>query len=112
MRSTRSTPTGRANRQNRQESELYDYSTEDGRMELTNSAGQSALEESMRSGLEHAIATELRAPLPPGLDAAQRRGFVDYFNVAKQDAQLAAKHRKSRTERDIGPVDKLEGPEA
>jgi arylsulfatase A-like enzyme len=95
-----------------QESELYDYSSEDGRLELSNGAGQSALEESMRAGLEHAIATELHAPLPPGLDAAQRRGFADYFSVAKQDAQLAAKHRKTRTERDIGPVDKLEGPEA
>jgi arylsulfatase A-like enzyme len=95
-----------------QESELYDYSSEGGRLELDNSAGRSTVEEAMRAELEHAIASELRAPLPPGLDAAQRRGFADYFTVAKQDAQFAAKHRKTRTEKDIGPVDRLEGPEA
>jgi arylsulfatase A-like enzyme len=95
-----------------QESELYDYRSQDGRLELNNGAGQSALEASMHANLEQAVATELHAPLPPGLDAAQRRGFADYFSVARQDAKLATSHRKVRTERDIGPVDRLEGPEA
>ena len=46
------------------ESELYDYRTQAGRLELENSAGRSALEDSLRPQLERAVSEELRAPLP------------------------------------------------
>ncbi len=95
-----------------QERELYDYSDTKGLLELHNSAGESRIEESLHTQLEHAITQELRAPLPIRLAGAQSRGFADYHLTAKRDATSAAGHRKVRSERDLGPIDKLEGPEA
>ena len=54
-----------------------------GRLELHNSAGQSALEEPLRAELERAFRQELRRPLPPHLTAAHARGFADYFSTAR-----------------------------
>jgi arylsulfatase A-like enzyme len=85
-----------------QESELYDYSTHRGRLELHNSAGHSRLEGPLRSQLERAFREELRAPLPHRLDAAHGRGFADYFSTAKHAATNAATQRKAHPERDIG----------
>jgi hypothetical protein len=81
-------------------------------MELSNDAGERPLEESLRADVERAIVQELRAPLPPALRRAQRRGFAHYFITAKHDAKVATAHGKVRSERDLGPIDKLEGPEA
>jgi arylsulfatase A-like enzyme len=66
-----------------QEYELYDYSQPAGRAELLNSAGDgSALEEELWSALEtEALTSELRAPLPSHLSAAQRRGLANYQGI-------------------------------
>jgi len=79
-----------------QQSELYDYRTEGGRLELENSAGRSPLEAELRAELERAVAQELRAPLPNRLRAAQQRGFENYFTTARNDARAAALQRRRR----------------
>jgi arylsulfatase A-like enzyme len=85
-----------------QESELYDYRTHGGRLEVDNSAGGSARESELRAQLERAVADELREPLPARLHKAQQGGFADYFTTAGNDARSAAKRRRRRLET-IGP---------
>jgi arylsulfatase A-like enzyme len=95
-----------------QETELYDYRSHGGRLELENSAGNSPLEASLRGALGGAVARELRAPLPHRLQAAQSRSFADYFSTAKRAAKGAAAMRKRHSERVIGrlhPGDTGEG---
>ena len=92
-----------------QETELYDYSTQAGRLELLNSAGRSPLEDGLRAEFGKAFAEELRAPLPGRLRPAHARGFADYFSTAKNAATSAASRRKLRSEREVGPLD-LRGP--
>jgi arylsulfatase A-like enzyme len=84
------------------EAELYDYSTQEGRLELDNVAGHSALEPQLRHELERALADELREPLPPALNAAHGRGFADYFSTARRSARGAAAARKVRSEKVVG----------
>jgi arylsulfatase A-like enzyme len=84
--------------EHRQESELYDYNSRAGRLELDNRAGHTRLEEALRGKLEDAVAQELREPLPVHLHAAQARGFRDYFTTARHDARAAAEHRRRRAE--------------
>ena len=82
------------------EFELYDYSSPGGRAELENAAGAaSALEEELWVTLEEvAIPTELRAPLPFALHAAQRRGLADYQAVEElQDLKVYARQHSSPT---------------
>jgi hypothetical protein len=81
------------------ERELYDYSTDSGRLELHNSAGASKLEDGLRATLTQAFQQELRAPLPRRLNAAQARGFSDYFGVAKTAANNAAAARERHAEK-------------
>jgi arylsulfatase A-like enzyme len=85
-----------------QESELYDYSTHAGRLELHNSAGNSPLEEALIAQYERAFARELRGPLPARLVEAHARGFADYFSTARTAAASAAARRKVRSEREVG----------
>ncbi|HSZ05454.1 MAG TPA: sulfatase-like hydrolase/transferase [Solirubrobacteraceae bacterium] len=87
-----------------QEVELYDYSTQTGRLELHNSAGQSPLEESLLEQLELAVRRELRGPLPPRLVEAHARGFADYFSTARHAAVTAAARRKRRAEHESEPL--------
>jgi arylsulfatase A-like enzyme len=87
-----------------QEVELYDYTTESGRLELHNSAGQSPLEETLRDEYALAFKQELRGPLPPRLVSAHARGFADYFSTARHAAVSAALRRKRRSEREAGGV--------
>jgi arylsulfatase A-like enzyme len=82
-----------------QEHELYDYATDSGRLELHNSAGESKLEEGLRTIHQQAFEQELRGPLPPRLNAAHAKGFADYFDVAKKVANSAAEVRERRAER-------------
>ncbi len=82
-----------------EDSELYDYSTHRGRLEIDNVAGNSPLEEQLHEALERAYGEELRAPLPARLLAAQERGFDDYLVTATHAATEAAARRKVRTER-------------
>jgi arylsulfatase A-like enzyme len=83
-----------------QETELYDYSTQSGRLELHNSAAESELEEGLRTQYELAFENELREPLPRRLSAAHARGFADYFSSARHAAVTAAARRKRRAERE------------
>jgi arylsulfatase A-like enzyme len=85
-----------------QEVELYDYTTQSGRMELHNSAGHSPLEEELLAEYERAFKQELRGPLPPRLVSAHARGFADYFSTARHASVSAAARRKRRTEREAG----------
>jgi arylsulfatase A-like enzyme len=85
-----------------QEVELYDYSTQTGRLELHNAAGHSPLEEGLRAEYERAFRQELRGPLPPRLVSAHARGFADYFSTARNASVSAAARRKRRTEREEG----------
>jgi arylsulfatase A-like enzyme len=71
-----------------QELELYDYSTEAGRMEMPSEAGRSALQEPLMQLLqEQAIPQELRAPLPSYLGLAQQEGLADYQAVEGYTAE-------------------------
>ncbi len=88
-----------------EETELYDYHTHTGRLELHSSAGHSPREQSLRSELERAFANELRAPLPAHLGAAHGGGFADYFSTARFAATSAAARRKIRSEREVGHID-------
>jgi arylsulfatase A-like enzyme len=85
-----------------EEVELYDYTTQSGRMELHNSAGHSPLEEELLAEYERAFRQELRGPLPPRLVSAHARGFADYFSTARHASVSAAVRRKRRTEREAG----------
>ncbi len=89
-----------------QETELYDYGAQAGRLELHNSAGQSPLEGALIAEYERAFAGELRAPLPGRLNDAHARGFADYFSTAQTAATSAAARRKIRSERAVGPLDR------
>jgi arylsulfatase A-like enzyme len=85
-----------------QETELYDYSTHSGRLEIHNSAGENVIEASLAAKHAEAITSELHAPLPGELAEAHARGFADYFSTAKRAATRAAERRRIRSERTIG----------
>ena len=87
-----------------EESELYDYSTQTGRLELHNSAGESPLEAELRAQHEQAFREELRGPLPPRLTEAHARGFADYFSTARGDAERSTERRKQREEKGETPT--------
>jgi arylsulfatase A-like enzyme len=87
-----------------QETELYDYRTRLGRMEVNNEAGQSAIEAPMRTMLEELYKHELARQLPKRFVHAYRRGLADYFSLATRDARGAAAARLRRAEeQDRGP---------
>ena len=76
-----------------QEHELYDYSTEHGRLELQNLTGLSPIEDKLHHTLEHeVIPHEVRQPLPARLAEVQRRGFADYFNILPGQSASAIRH--------------------
>jgi arylsulfatase A-like enzyme len=84
------------------ETELYDYGTKQGRLELRNDANRSALEAKLSAQMKRAVRDELREPLPKRLKDAQQRGLADYFNTATRAAAKAAERRRERAVRD-GP---------
>ena len=92
-----------------QEAELYDYTTQSGRLELHNSAEHTPLEASMREQLEKAFVHELRRPLPERLQAAHGRGFADYFSTARTAAAKATSRRKEKVESTVGDVAQGQG---
>jgi arylsulfatase A-like enzyme len=92
-----------------EENELYDYSTQTGRLELHNSAGESALEASLRAQMERAFHEELRGPLPGRLTEAHARGFADYFSTARNAAEKATERRKRREEQEDGSTEPIDG---
>ena len=82
------------------ETELYDYSTPAGQMELDNLAGNSDLESKLNARLQRAIREELREPLPTRLYSAHKRGLLDYLNTAGKAALKATERRRERAERE------------
>jgi hypothetical protein len=82
------------------ETELYDYSTPQGRMELRNDAGRSPLEAKLNAQMQRAVRDELREPLPKRLEGAHKRGLADYFNTAAHAASKAAERRRERAEQE------------
>src|ERR1700722_6669364 len=82
------------------ETELYDYGTPEGRMELDNLAGNSALEPKLNAEMQRAIRNELSEPLPTRLYRAHKRGLLDYFNTAGKAALKATERRRERAERE------------
>ncbi|MFR9751228.1 sulfatase-like hydrolase/transferase [Nocardia sp. 004] len=75
-----------------QEFELYDYSTDEGRLELDNQAATgNPLRGKMEPLLENAIRNEIQQPLPAYLKAAQEEGIGDY--IASQTNILAQAER-------------------
>jgi arylsulfatase A-like enzyme len=82
------------------ETELYDYGTPGGQMELDNLAGNSALEPKLNAQMQRAIREELREPLPTRLYRAHKRGLLDYFNTASKAALRATERRRERSERE------------
>ncbi len=71
-----------------QESELYDYTSASGVLELNNIAAQpSALSAQLSTLLnDHVIPNELNAPLPAFLKNAQEEGYADYYTLMKNPA--------------------------
>jgi arylsulfatase A-like enzyme len=71
-----------------QESEFYDYASEEGRLELSNQLRSgSALEEELWETLEgSAVPTELHAPLPASLRPAQLTALEKYFSYEEREA--------------------------
>jgi arylsulfatase A-like enzyme len=96
------------------ETELYDYSTPVGRMELSNEAGHSPLEAGLVAQLKRAVRDELRESLPKRLHAARKRGLSDYFDTAQRAALKAAERRRARAEAEgqIPGAGEGQGPEA
>lgn len=90
----------------RRETELYDYSSSAGRMELRNDAGSSLLEGKLAAELKRAMRDELRAPLPKRFHTAHKRGFADYFDTAQRAVIKAAERRRRRAEAEA----EAEGP--
>ncbi|MGH2912730.1 MAG: sulfatase-like hydrolase/transferase [Solirubrobacteraceae bacterium] len=82
----------------RRETELYDYSSSAGRMELRNDAGSSALEGKLAAELKRAVRDELRSPLPKRFHVAHKRGLADYFDTAQRAVVKAAERRRRRAE--------------
>jgi arylsulfatase A-like enzyme len=74
-----------------QEFELYDHTTERGRMELDNIAGDGPLENTLRDLLTNTvIPRETSAPLPDYLRTAQDQGLADYQSHRNLVAMLGS----------------------
>jgi arylsulfatase A-like enzyme len=82
-----------------QEIELYDQTTVEGRLELSNQAGLSAQEGELRRALEYAIRNELRAPLPAELAGAHEAGMQQYQVLASEERSVSAAYRMNTVER-------------
>ncbi len=95
-----------------QESELYDYGTQSGRLELHNSVENSPLEQSLRKQFDHAFTSELRRPLPKRLELAHGRGFADYFSIARLAAARSTSLRREQVERTVGSLSSERAPHA
>jgi len=84
-----------------QEQELYDYSSVEGRMELSSQGdGGSQLEEDLRQTLEEvAIPDELRAPLPAALEPARHETLGKYYSFEEREAlRVYEEHRPGAEE--------------
>ena len=88
-----------------EESELYDYTTRAGYLELDNGAGRSQLEDQLRASLGQATLEELHAPLPFTLVEAQRRGLAEYHSVASAERRKSTLHRLNAVEKIVREIE-------
>ncbi|WP_327144841.1 sulfatase-like hydrolase/transferase [Nocardia sp. NBC_01327] len=73
-----------------QEFELYDYSTDNGTLELDNQAATAnPLRTTTSQLLDHVIQTEIQQPLPAYLKDAQDQGIADYLDSQRNLATKA-----------------------
>lgn len=90
-----------------QEYEFYDYSSEEGRLELSSQGQPGApLEEELWQTLENdAIPNELRAPLPGSLQLARHQGLAEYFAYEEREAlKVYEAHRPAAGEASPEPL--------
>ncbi|MCV7423355.1 sulfatase-like hydrolase/transferase [Mycobacterium yunnanensis] len=59
------------------EHELYDYSTPDGRREMDDASGRSAVQATLQALLDGEVTAEINAPLPAALQEAQELGLAN-----------------------------------
>jgi arylsulfatase A-like enzyme len=88
-----------------EESELYDYTTRAGYLEVDNRAGRSHLEDRLRASLEQATREELHAPLPFTLVEAQQRGLAEYHSLASSERNRSVLHRLRAVERIVHDIE-------
>ncbi|HEV3047822.1 MAG TPA: sulfatase-like hydrolase/transferase [Solirubrobacteraceae bacterium] len=82
------------------ESELYDYSSEEGQLELTSQERfDSPLEDELLQTLEEsAVPDELNEPLPIALRAAQGDAFDRYFEFEEREALKVLRARRDESQ--------------
>ena len=79
-----------------QEFEYYDYATEDGRLELANTASSAAAVAARRAMAEQLTTKELRAPLPGKYrDASDLSRFLLEDFLALQTEKTKLQHRST-----------------
>nr|WP_041408131.1 sulfatase-like hydrolase/transferase [Segniliparus rotundus] len=71
-----------------QDREFYDYTTEDGRLELTAQTGQGPKEQQHHDLLQKVLAEEISQPLPAFLKAAQEEGMADLMAQTAKGSRL------------------------
>jgi len=81
-----------------QELELYDHTTAEGRLEVSNQTGRSPHEETLKSTLRDAIRHELRAALPGPLADAQHSGLAEYHALAAHEHASSEVNRMNQVE--------------
>ena len=84
--------------------ELYDYSTQGGRLEVDNVAGRSQIESQLQRMLASVVASELHASLPSRLLQAQTDGFKNYFQSAAVVENGTSARRRKRLEEIVGSL--------
>ena len=79
-----------------QESEFYEYTTEEGQLELTSQVGYDPpAKEQLRQTLDtDAIPNELRQTLPSRLAPARKQGMADYLSVERYETEKDVESRQ------------------
>lgn len=100
-----------------QEMEFYEYSGEEGRLELTpQQRAGSKLREELWATLEQATPQELQAPLPARLHGAHRQGMKNYLSYEERESVRADEaqeaHEREAHEREVPTPETREAPEA
>jgi arylsulfatase A-like enzyme len=79
------------------QTELYDYSTRGGRLEIENVAGRGQpLERQLRRTLAQATQHELHAPLAQRLHGAQQQAVAGYLRISASEAHASRSSRQHR----------------
>ena len=88
-----------------EESELYDYGTASGRLELHSAVGEhTELEQTLREKLHHAFYDELREPLPSGSRRPTAAASPTTSRPRATAAAQAATRRRQHVESSVGDL--------